>query len=770
MSDRPVTPPRGGRGSAFGRRLNYSSRMRARVREFSDRVLAADLAWSISLVVVSVLLLAGQRCGMGHPHFQAGDLATVEVVAPFDLDVIDQELTEQRRAEARAAVPDVYVFDTEREARLSEALASRIQAGREARRRGEQPQIEELPERIRDLAVSALHDFAWSEEIEQALAAAAARALRRPVVGNRALLWAEPAVVVVAAPSGEESVLDDYATVRDLDEARSGVRADVRRALDAPDAAEAALAELAAAYVDANLTYDPEGTRARRERAARDVSPVRTRIRRGTVLAHEGETVEEDDVPALEAARDRTSWRRDPAQIFGWLLVSTALAFFLYRYATYHQRNFRKLRHLHALLVSVLLAVLVLAASLMWLFGQVTAGLPSPFGDLERYVPLVPIGTGAVLIALLANGRIAIVHASFVAVLFGAMNGWSLHAALWSLLVQWGGVYAVTTYRDRFSLLRAGLVAGSVGAVAYVAIEFIRAGFGDPYGALYGAGLAFLGGAVGGGLLVSFTLPILEGIFHVLTEIRLLELSNLDNPLLSQLALKAPGSYNHSLVVGTLAEEAAKAIGANSLFCRVAAFYHDVGKLLKPEYFVENQRGENLHDRLQPSMSALIIASHVKDGIRVAREAGVPEQIVDIIPQHHGTRLMTYFHERAKATAGETATAVDEQDFRYPGPKPQTREAAIFMLADAIEAAARTVDDPTPNRLREMIRRVAHAVTLDGQFDECDLTFSDLDRLKEAFLRTLASMHHHRVDYPGFEFNRDSDAPSETTTVEAAKD
>jgi putative nucleotidyltransferase with HDIG domain len=744
--------------------------MRARVREIVDRVLGADLAWSVSLVVVSVLLLAGQRCGMGLPHFQAGDVATVEVVAPFDLDVVDRELTEQRRAQARAGVPDVYVFDTDREARLSEALASRIRSGREARRRGDSPQVEELPERIRELAVAALNDLAWSEDVEQALAAAVSRALHRPVVGNRALLWSEPAVLVVSVPSGEESVLDDYARVRDLDEARSGVRADVRRALDAPDAAEAALAELAAAYVDANLTYDPEGTRSRRDRAAREVEPIRTRVLRGTVLAREGETVESEDVPALEAARDRTSWRRDPAQILGWLVISTGLAFFLYRYATYHQRNFRKLHHLHALLVAVLLAVLGLAAGLMWLFGQVTTGLPPPYGDLERYVPLVPIGTGAVLIALLANGRIAIVHTAFVAALFGAMNDWSLYAAVWALLVQWGGVYAVTTYRDRFSLLRAGLVAGSVGAVAYVAIEAIRTGFGDPVGALYGAGLAFLGGAVGCGLLVSFTLPILEGMFHVLTEIRLLELSNLDNPLLSQLALKAPGSYNHSLVVGTLAEEGAKAIGANSLFCRVAVFYHDVGKLLKPEYFVENQRGQNPHDRLQPSMSALIIASHVKDGIRVAREAGIPEQIVDIIPQHHGTRLMTYFHERAKSAAGDRGAPVDEQDFRYPGPKPQTREAAIFMLADAIEAAARTVDDPTPNRLREMIRRVANAVSLDGQFDECELTFADLDRLQEAFLRTLVSMYHHRVDYPGFEFNRDGEGVAGAPAAEVAGD
>jgi putative nucleotidyltransferase with HDIG domain len=265
---------------------------------------------------------------------------------------------------------------------------------------------------------------------------------------------------------------------------------------------------------------------------------------------------------------------------------------------------------------------------------------------------------------------------------------------------------------------------------------------------------------LGVGLIVSFVLPLLEGVFRVLTDIRLLELSNVSNPLLSQLAVKAPGSYNHSLVVGTLAEEGAKAIGANALFCRVAAFYHDIGKIRKPEYYIENQRGVNPHERLQPSMSALIISAHVKDGVRMAREAGLPEQIVDIIPQHHGTRLMTFFFEKAKKQA-PAGSVVNDDDFRYPGPKPQTKEAAIFMLADGVEAAARTIEEPTPSRLKEMIHRIASRVVLDRQLDSCDLTFDELDKIELAFHRALVGMYHHRVDYPGFDFGRGkSDRPA----------
>ncbi len=218
-----------------------------------------------------------------------------------------------------------------------------------------------------------------------------------------------------------------------------------------------------------------------------------------------------------------------------------------------------------------------------------------------------------------------------------------------------------------------------------------------------------------------------------------------------------------------MAEEAAKAIGANSLFCRVAAIYHDVGKVNHPEYFVENQRGINPHDRLSPSMSALIIASHVKDGIKMAREAGLPEQIVDIIPQHHGTKKMSFFYEKAKQAADPSMGPVKEEDFRYPGPKPQTREAAIFMIADAVEAAARTVGEPSPNRLREMIRKVTNSIVLDGQLDHCDLTFADLERIQEAFLRLLVSMYHRRVDYPGFDFGRSRSVPKPTVEPQDRK-
>jgi len=601
----------------------------------------------------------------------------------------------------------------------------------------------------------ALGGRGFSREIERLLLSCLEQVERRTIVANKALLDQERSILLLRVPGGGEERVTEYASILDLDEARRQARECVGASALAGSEERERLSDLLTTFVDANLSYAPQATSARRERAGAAVPEVRILVPRGTVLARAGEKLTPESLALLDAAREASERRSGSAQIMGVLTVLSMLAFFLYRYCHHHQRRYRKIQNLHALLVLVLLLMMLLSQGMFW----VARGLADDLWDLFHHVGssstyLVPLGGGATLVALLANGRIAMVYSGFASILFGALSGWDAQRVAWAFLVQLAGVYAISTYRERAALLRAGLVVGVAGAAAALAVGALQEAPGPLSRILLDGCLAFAGGALGVGLLVSFVLPVFEELFHVLTDIRLLELSNVNHPLLSELAVRAPGSYNHSLVVGTLAQEAAKSIGANSLFCRVAAFYHDIGKVQKPEYYVENQHGVNPHDRLSPSMSALVIAAHVKDGIRMAREAGLPEQIVDIIPQHHGTRLMSYFYDKARRHADSSSGPVHEDDFRYPGPKPRTAEAAIFMLSDAVEAAARTVDDPTPSRLREVIRKVTNAIVLDRQLDECDLTFSDLERIQEALLRTLVGMHHRRVDYPGFAFGR----------------
>ena len=262
-------------------------------------------------------------------------------------------------------------------------------------------------------------------------------------------------------------------------------------------------------------------------------------------------------------------------------------------------------------------------------------------------------------------------------------------------------------------------------------------------------------------VLLLFAHPLLwiiERAFNITTDLTLLELSDTNRPLLKELSMRAPGTFHHSLQVANLAEAAADAIGANSLQVRVGALYHDIGKMLKPEYFIENQRvGENPHDKLSPHMSALILASHVKDGLELGRQHGLPQAVLDFIPMHHGTALMEYFYRRALEQEKADESPVSEAEFRYPGPRPHSNETAILMLADSVEAACRSLEKPTPKKLETLVDSIFQARIEDGQLDGCRLTFADLETIKRTFINILSSMHHIRVKYPGQEEEQDEE-------------
>jgi putative nucleotidyltransferase with HDIG domain len=250
----------------------------------------------------------------------------------------------------------------------------------------------------------------------------------------------------------------------------------------------------------------------------------------------------------------------------------------------------------------------------------------------------------------------------------------------------------------------------------------------------------------GSGLLAVGLLPVLEHMFGITTGIRLLELSNQSEPLLKRLLLEAPGTYHHSVIVGNLAESAAEAVGENPLLCRVGAYYHDIGKLRRPYFFIENQLGaENPHDKLSPNLSALIILSHVKDGLEMAKQYKIPEPIKDIIHQHHGASIIAYFYHQAKQSDKEFPL---EDDFRYPGPKPRSKAAAIVMLADSVEAAARTLQKPTPTKIEMLVRQIIRNNLDDGQLDESPLSLRDLNDIALTFTRILTGIYHQRIEYP----------------------
>ncbi|MFN2577397.1 MAG: HDIG domain-containing metalloprotein [Pyrinomonadaceae bacterium] len=325
---------------------------------------------------------------------------------------------------------------------------------------------------------------------------------------------------------------------------------------------------------------------------------------------------------------------------------------------------------------------------------------------------------------------------------------------LYALVSCAAAVYGIRRYRDRQSVTIGGLAVAAANVVAAVGITV----FTHPHVSFFTILVAGLFGFGGGLLTIVFAaggVPINESLFGVLTDIRLLELTNADLPILSQLALRAPGTNQHSHAAGQPAEDACRAINANAMLGRVGALYHDIGKIAGTDHFVENQSGDNPHDYLKPLQSAKIITSHVTYGLRLAKEIGLPKRVADFIPQHHGTRTLHFFLRKAEAESN--GAKINELDFRYPGPKPQFKEAAILMLVDSAEAAARSLAQPNPESIRTIVSKIFHAVVSDRQLDESQLTLHDLGLLRQAIINSLLAIYHPRLDYPGFNVAAQSD-------------
>jgi putative nucleotidyltransferase with HDIG domain len=399
------------------------------------------------------------------------------------------------------------------------------------------------------------------------------------------------------------------------------------------------------------------------------------------------------------------------------------------------------------LLASVILLSVAVTRYFLFLSHSVHQALPNvPVSALEYSVP---VALGGLLLAVLFNSRLAFAGALAISILTSLLASAELRFFLHSFVGSLTAIFALVGQKSRATLLKAGALVGLANLYSIVAWSFLS-------GATGSLGFDLLCGLINGlfvAILALGLLPLFEYLFQVATDFRLIELCSMNHPLLKQMILKAPGTYHHSMVVGTLAEAAGEAIGANTLLCRVGAYYHDIGKMTKPLYFVENQTdSKDLHGKLRPSLSSLVIVSHVKAGVELGRAYGLPTAVVEMIPQHHGTRLVTFFYDKAKKAQDPDMGEVQEEEFRYPGPKPQTKEAAILMLADAVEAASRTLTERTQGRFQGLVGNIVNTIFTDGQLNECELTLRELHLIEESFVRVLLGIYHHRVDYPGFDF------------------
>jgi hypothetical protein len=427
--------------------------------------------------------------------------------------------------------------------------------------------------------------------------------------------------------------------------------------------------------------------------------------------------------------------------VFGLTLI---MFIFPYRFACKNIRKFNPSSK-DLLLLTYITLGLFLGLRLSLTVASAIGGM-FPFIHLADYYYLFPFALGAMLVRILVNSEVALVYTSVCALLAGIMFENSLVIVIFSLMTGIVGAHGVRHCKDRGTIYLAGLKVSVVGIALALSFQILSDSF-LTMQTLFCVVFAGAGGIITAAL-VNATIPLLESLFQYTTDIKLLELSSLNSPILRELMIKAPGTYHHSVVVGNLAEGAAEAINANPLLARVAAYYHDIGKISKPLYFIENVGGgDNRHDKLVPSMSALILIAHVKEGVELAKQNRLGQSLVDIIRQAHGTSLITFFYQKAKNLAGPEGV-VDERDYRYPGPKPQTREAGLVMLADCVEAASRALVDPTPNRIQGLVQKIINNIFTDGQLDECELTLKNLHEIAKSFNRILSGIYHQRIDYP----------------------
>ncbi|HVG17884.1 MAG TPA: HDIG domain-containing protein [Blastocatellia bacterium] len=745
--------------------------MRKFSASLSDQAVIDAGVGLIIVVALSLLLLRNYQRQVVE-QLPAGSVAASDIIAPDDLKAEDPAQTRRLREQAVASVLPVFDFNPKPAREASVSINEMFAAGREAPPDATVEQVRAAVEERSGIVldpeqVAILVKHKFGHELEHLMIDHLESVAVAPVINSRSQFRRLGATAIVRrdVKSGQETAITDFNTVHDKITASAALRSEklVWPAEYEPRDRKL-LGEILGSLIIPNFEYNDAETESRKAAARDSVAPVAVSVKKGAPIVVRDETVTPVKAALLaEAAINRPMGQR-AIEFAGTLVIVMMLLLVLWQYLLrYQHRHVRVRRHF---LLQV--TCFVIALGLVRLSFAVASAISSwathePFNSAIGYKYLAPLAVGAVLITILTDAHAAFVFSAILTVFVGVFSG-NVYLAAYTLMASAGAIYNLQNCRDRTALVRAGLWIGAVSAATALSVDLLGANEPRLTFVLFDSLCGFASGVLAA-MVASIMLPLFEWLFEITTSIKLLELSNLNLPLLKQLAERAPGTYHHSIMVGLLAEAAAEAIGGDALFARVACYYHDIGKSVRPTYFIENQTYmDNRHDNLSPKMSSIVLANHVKQGIELARQHKLPPRIIAIIPQHHGTGLMKYFYYKARKAADDSNSAALEKEFRYPGPKPQTKEAAIIMIADSVEAAARTLQEPTPVKLRNMIDTIITRIRDDGQLDECDITLRDLRTVAESFVKVLMGIHHHRIAYPGYDFNR-AGAP---TMLEAA--
>lgn len=654
-----------------------------------------------------------------------GQIGSKDVLSPGDFEFVDLEATQNLREKAAKSIKEVYDLNLANIENVEKQIDSLFF------------EIKEYKEKIDESSKDANGNIM---ESDKTLTGVALHETAKEINENLGLYISEQIIVEclqfdnltlekirVDSKSSLRKIMEQGIKEDDLENAKKQlIREIVEISIDHYDALIAS--DIATSLLLPSLFLNEEDTEKRRQEAITSVDDVIRTIQKGQIIIRKGEVVTSEDIAILNALGLKNP-KINFSNIIGIIMITAICLLVVFLYLNYFYpdiyENINKL-----LLLGIISIFVVLLAKIS--------------SQVSGY--LMPIASASMLVAISFSPNIAILLTVILSLLIGFIPGGGLNYVLVSVISGIIAIYSIRKATQRSSLTRAGLIIAGVNIINISALGLI-----DNEG-YYLILQNNLWGVLSGFLAVILTigiLPFLESYFDITTSFKLMELSNPNQPLLKKMILEAPGTYHHSIVVGNLSETAAEEIEGNGLLARVGAIYHDIGKIKRPYFFTENQEVyKNIHDEMEPSLSALVIASHVKEGLELAKKNKLPKDIIDIIAQHHGTGLITYFFHRALKENGSNVDKVAEENYRYSGPKPQTKEAGIILLADSLEAATRSLTNPTATRIKTLVKEIIQKNLENGQLEECDLTLKDLDKIGDSFSRILTGMFHSRVEYP----------------------
>ncbi|MGV8075053.1 MAG: HD family phosphohydrolase [Syntrophobacteraceae bacterium] len=742
-------------------------------------------------LIISALL--GQSFTANVPRYMLGDVADRNIKASQDHLIEDEEATSRKREEATRHSPVVYNLDEYVEQQVLDRLAAAFQLMRnysqdagqdtkEALLKDKTPDqanstdsesASELPDalqlflqkkkefanplgiQIPDEVFNDILDRKFSSELQDKVSQLLKSIFDKGIVSGKA--WQMRAdsdnLVVRKAGSNDESIIPPPHSYLDIEEARKFAMMQAFE-LGGDIKEMRAIAFLASQLLQPNLTYNINETEKRREQAYASVKPVFIQIMKNEMLVREGQRIGPEELLKLKAF-DHRKGARSALIIFIALFLFSGVCICVVVQVTKQHLPLYRMEVENLLFLGILLILLLaIGRSAVWVADFVGEGASYVSGKTIIYS--IPLSAGAMMASIFFGVTLSFIFSMLTTLFVGILLGGDFGLYIYFLIGSFVAAHAVSPCRNRMVPIKAGLLVGCTNVVLIALGSLVQNQL-ALFGTLTNVFFGFSGG-VFAGILVTGLTPLAEMIFGYTTDIKLLELATMDQPLLRELMVQAPGTYHHSIVVGSMVEAAANSIGANPLLAKVAGYYHDIGKTRKPIYFIENQFDtENRHEKLAPSMSSLILISHVKEGVELAKQHRLGKDLINIISQHHGKSFISFFYNKAveqrekaktQSAKGADLPPINMDDYRYPGPKPQTKEAGLVMLADVVEAACRSLTEPTPARIQGMVSRLINNVFIDGQLDECELTLKDLHLMAKHFNQILATVHHKRIEYP----------------------